>query len=228
MNERARAIALLTQARDILAERLTERLLQSRDAILEDALGLAYSSEIDAIQDQIGQRLNHINLLLSNLPPIEDAELPKDEEIVAPPPAPVLGYEPTPTERLEDLPESEFVGPPPVIYVASTVTGSEPSTFQDFLRAVMAGELDEAGTVLVALLGVNADRGRECAERFRDQLREQPHFLQKAMSLRQELTIGSTNGALLLLWECFGLQGTESLSALRTLRARLMPSASTT
>ena len=77
MHDRARAISLLQQARDILAERLTERILESRDAILEDALGLAYSSEIDAIQEQIGQRLNHVNLMLNNLPPMEEAPPPR-------------------------------------------------------------------------------------------------------------------------------------------------------
>ena len=32
---------------------------------------------------------------------------------------------------------------------------------------------------------------------------------------------GSINGALILLWECFGLQGMESITALQSLRSRL-------
>ena len=91
MQDRARAIALLQQARDLLAERLTERILECRDQILEDALGLAYSSEIDAIQEQIGQRLNHVNLLLNNLPPQDEPPPVEDPEPAAA--QPVLGYE---------------------------------------------------------------------------------------------------------------------------------------
>mgnify|MGYP006173681061 CR=1 FL=1 len=39
--------------------------------------------------------------------------------------------------------------------------------------------------------------------------------------LRQELAAGSINGALILLWECFGLQGLESIAALQSLRTHL-------
>ena len=41
------------------------------------------------------------------------------------------------------------------------------------------------------------------------------------MTLRSELAAGSVNGALLLLWECFGLQGLESIAALQSLKTRL-------
>lgn len=234
MNDRTRAIALLQQARDILAERLTERLLECRDQILEDALGLSYSSEIDAVQEQIGQRLNHVNLLLNNLPTIEEAPLPDEPEAATAPP--VLSFEtPTPstTGEMEVATITEAAPPIPtaaaaqtmptasIIYVAADGNSSTVPNFQDFVRYALANDVEQAGRVLAELLEVPAERGRQCAQRFRDQLRERPQFLHKAMTLRQELASGSINGALILLWECFGLQGMESIAALQTLKSRL-------
>lgn len=222
MHDRARAISLLQQARDILAERLTERLLEGRDAILEDALGLAYSSEIDAIQDQIGQRLNHVNLMLNNLPPLEEAPPPRAEDIVPFAPAPVLGYEPSaiPEAASSPTPVATMTAPS-VIYVGTQGDTALSPDLHDFVRLVFAGDLDRAAVVLMPLLDVAADRARECAERFRDQVRERPQLLHRAMELRQELAAGSINGALILLWECFGLQGLESIAALQSLRTHL-------
>lgn len=232
MHDRARAISLLQQARDILVERLTERVLECRDTILEDALGLSYSSEIDAIQDQIGQRLNHVNLLLNNLPPVDEAPLPDDSVPLEP--APVLGYEPAESESRQVAvqeaavettgemdSETATLAQSSVIYVAPDGNSSTVPNFQDFVKYALANDVDQAGRVLAGLLEVSAERGRECAQRFRDQLRERPQFLHKAMTLRQELASGSINGALILLWECFGLQGMESIAALQTLKARM-------
>ena len=222
MQDRARAISLLQQARDILAERLTERLLESRDEILEDALGLAYSSEIDAIQEQIGQRLNHVNVMLNNLPPLDEAPPPRSEDIVPFAPAPVLGYEPSAAQESSNSPMPAATLPvPSVIYLGAHGETAPAPDVHDFVRFVFAGDLERAAVVLMPLLDVPADRARECAERFRDQVRERPQLLHRAMELRQELAAGSINGALILLWECFGLQGLESIAALQSLRTQL-------
>lgn len=225
MQDRARAISLLQQARDILAERLTERLLESRDSILEDALGLAYSSEIDAIQEQIGQRLNHVNLMLNNLPPMEEPA-PHSEDVVPLAPAPVLGYEPAAAAEAAPVaapttPTPTAAATPSVIYVGAHGEPMPSPDLHDFLRFVFAGDMDRAAVVLVPLLDVSPERARQCADRFRDQVRERPQLLHRAMELRQELAAGSINGALILLWECFGLQGLESITALQSLRTHL-------
>lgn len=47
-----------------------------------------------------------------------------------------------------------------------------------------------------------------------------PDLFGKAMKLRSDLESGNVNGALMLLWECFGLQGLESLGVLQTLKTR--------
>lgn len=249
MNDRARAISVLQQARDILAERLTERILESRESILEDALGLSYSSEIDAVQEQIGMRLNNVHMLLNNLPPLEDAPAPTDEEEEQQPQGPIaIGYEPEqPANSVIELPAGTFYSESathemqdtamvvataqpssptaqpslPVVAAAATPVLQPPViSFQAFAERVLANDVEGAGTVLAGLFDVSGVRGRDCAKRFQEQLAERPQMLQKAMGLRGELASGSVNGALLVLWECFGLQGLESLAALQALKTR--------
>lgn len=261
MNDRARAISVLQQARDILAERLTERILESRDQILEDALGMSYSSEIDAVQEQIGMRLNNVHMLLNNLPPLEDAPAPAEEDDASAPNSPIaIGYEPeTPPAAVIELPGNTFYAdstlhdamghdlqegtlvvatsqspmaqspmsqsllpqPAPAALPSPAAPQAPAISLQAFAERVLANDVEGAGTVLAGLFDVSLPRGRDCAKRFQEQLAEKPQCLQKAMGLRSELSSGSVNGALLVLWECFGLQGLESLAALQALKSRL-------
>jgi hypothetical protein len=100
-------------------------------------------------------------------------------------------------------------------------TEAAPISFQEFAERILANDVDGAGVVLAGLFSVSVERGRQCARRFQEQLAERPQFLQKAMGLRQESAAGSVNSSLILLWECFGLQGLESLTALQSLKAHL-------
>ena len=68
MVDRLRARAILTRARDILAERMCARILESEEGLVQDAQGDSYMDEIGTIFEQIGSRLTQINTLLSNLP----------------------------------------------------------------------------------------------------------------------------------------------------------------
>src|SRR5580704_11167938 len=72
MNPRSEAINILQQARDLLADRLTERVREAREEIMDDAEGLCYLSEIEQIYEQMGGRLAHINAMLANLPPVAE------------------------------------------------------------------------------------------------------------------------------------------------------------
>ncbi|MCE9606751.1 MAG: hypothetical protein K8U03_17815 [Planctomycetia bacterium] len=231
MNDRARAISVLQQARDILAERLTERILESRDSILEDALGLSYSSEIDAVQEQLGMRLNNVHMLLNNLPPMDDSSSGAEEDEESTSSSPIaMGYEPEmPPSAVIELPGNTFYADSTfhdvkesAVVVASPQPAVQPTviSLQAFAERVSANDVEGAGTVLAGLFDVSGPRGRECAKRFQEQLAERPQFLQKAMGLRLELASGSVNGALLVLWECFGLQGLESIAALQALKTR--------
>jgi hypothetical protein len=218
MNDRQQAIDLLRRARDILAERLTDRILQNKDAILEDALGLSYSSEIDGMYEQVGMRLAHVNQLLSNLPAeeiisSEDApaaeETPLDaakEEFLDPPhshvPAPHLAL-PAPGELLQ------LAGPTPSV------------SFQKFATRIFMGDVNGAGAILAELFELEDARAVRCARVFYDGVRHNPEVIAKAAQLRRELQSGSYNTALVLLHDCFGLAGVESISVMQTLRARI-------
>ena len=71
MNDRFRAMALLQEAREILSERLTKRVLELGGDLLDDARGESFAGEIDGLYEQIGLRLSQVNSLLAGLPPTE-------------------------------------------------------------------------------------------------------------------------------------------------------------
>jgi hypothetical protein len=204
MNDRSRAIDVLQRARDLLAERLTERILESRDEILADALGMSYQSEIDAVYEQIGVRLNHVSAMLGNLPPEID---PPDE-----PPA---------AESSADEPAADIIALPAPRPIAGYLLGREPVSFRTFGLQIQTGNLGAAGASLAALFDLTPERGEQCAEHFFARLRENPAVMGRAQALRQELASGNFNQSLSLLWECFGLQGIESIAAIQTLRTHL-------
>src|SRR5439155_10076247 len=73
MNDRTRATEVLRNARNILAERLTELVLEQREELLDDARGDSYMNEIESLYEQIGVKLSHVGQMLSNLPAEEPA-----------------------------------------------------------------------------------------------------------------------------------------------------------
>lgn len=68
MPDHQEAQAVLTQARDLLAQRLSELVLGSQDELLNDARGESYMGEIGGIYDQVGTRLSQVNAMLASLP----------------------------------------------------------------------------------------------------------------------------------------------------------------
>jgi hypothetical protein len=201
MNDRARAISILRQARDILACRLTERIIAVEEELLEDAHGLTYSGEIDNVYDQIALRLSHVNSMLSNLPVEEE------------PARPALTYKPA----VESAETSDLLTAHHEATVMPTTV-----TFELFARQVLCDDLEWAGRSLAVLFGVDEALGRRCAFAFHARLAGSPELMTRLAQLRRELQEGGINGPLKLLAECFGLEGMESVSVLQTLRARLM------
>ena len=49
MSERGKALDVLRQARDLLAQRLTERVLEVEEGLLDDARGDSYLGDIESI-----------------------------------------------------------------------------------------------------------------------------------------------------------------------------------
>lgn len=220
LSDQDQAVRLLTQARDILAARLVERVLELSHDLLDDARGESYAGEIDSLYDQIGTRLNQINTMLAGMPSASDT--PPTESYTATPGAPdaphfvVQTISPAADTTSEiflsdDLTIVKEVPPKPV----------ESSTYPQFVQDIIRRDTTAAGRKFNDVLGITLDRAVRCAIRFREQLDRDPGFLGKVQELRRSLHAGASNQALLLLWECFGLQGSESLSAMQTLRGWL-------
>jgi hypothetical protein len=241
MTRRQQALALLQQARDILAERLVERLLENGDELLNDARGESFCGEIEATFEQIGSRLGHVQQMLGQLPPDEAPAVP-------PPPAfpdrsassPFHDADPKPNDlRGTGSYRGQESAPLAMSFSQLSAAGSgmserlqadppEPAVlfaphdlnFSRFVERVEQGRVSEAADLLTELLELPSSRGTECTMRFVERWKADRRAAEQVDRLRSELAVGAHNSVLYLLWECFGLQGIESLQALQTLRAR--------
>jgi hypothetical protein len=231
---RNRAIQILTEARDILAERLTERVLDSAEDILADARGESYMNEIDAVYEQVGVKLSHISQMLANLPVDESTAAEVKNEFrtdeLDPQNYPVVAEESANHDLVSTPPRPALVGPmyvsapalpPPKTEVETPPVSEEEASLQRFVLQVQAGDVRAAGKVLAVLFALPDSRALLCAATFAERWRRNPDFISRAMQLRQEVASGTYNGALVLLFECFGLTGIESIGVLQTLQNRL-------
>lgn len=228
MDPRVEALFILKQARDLLADRLAERVVASKSEILEEAGGMLFGGEIDALFEQIGGKLMHVSQMISSLPTEEPltevADPPSGENFSSGSQLILSDY---PSQELNSTPASVLALPglpAPEVARAEAITQpveTPPASFQDFASRVKTGDLATAGTILAELFGVEGSRGQQCAIRFAEQLHADQSFWETAMQLRGELTSSSHNGALLLLQKCFGLSGVEAIGVLQNLRARI-------
>ena len=194
MDNRKRALAILKEARELLTDRLIENIIESGDGILEDAEACSYMDEIDLLQERIGGRLNSINLMIGNL----SAGKPAGEEQES---------------AAEETPAS----------TASPEEANDPKPidFALFGQQIAANDIDSAGKTLSVLLDVDEKIAHQCATSFRDRLNDDATTIQKAMLLRAKLMAGKNNDSLMILWDCFGLQGLIAVEVLQTLKSRL-------
>lgn len=219
-SEQEQAVDLLTRARDILAARLTERVLELGDDLLDDARGESYAGEIDSLYDQIGTRLNQVNTMLAGLPAVSD--IPSTHSFSTG--TPTLEHSPHFVQTVSPSSDTdcEISVSEDLITTQETPTrNSEPSTYPLFVQDIIRRDCTTAGHRLVKILNLSLERAERCAARFREQLDRDPAFLSKVQALRRALNGEDSNQALLLLWECFGLQGEESTAAMPKLRGWL-------
>lgn len=87
-------------------------------------------------------------------------------------------------------------------------------TFKEFGERLRNGDVDGAAPILSVLLGVSEARGLEAAIHFFNKLkREGSEAITKAMQIRTEIQNGESNGALMLLMECYGLNAVEAVTS---------------
>ena len=216
MNDRVRALAILKQAREILLQRLTERVLENEDEILDDARGESYMGEIDSLYEQIGTPLVHLNQLLSAVPADDDDAQGVHDTHAAH--AAAHSYAEIVPPAWPEVPAL----PAPRGSATSEAATDEPAiSFQTFAAQMQVDDLAGAGESLAFLFDLPPERAQRCADHFYRQMHEDAEFLRKAMQLRRELASGGYNGALMLLFQCFGLSGIESIGVYQVLKARL-------
>ncbi len=192
MNKRQQAISILTQSRDLLAEQLIERIVDDEDQFISDAQGNSYMNEISIIYDDVCGKLNQVNSMIANLPPDS-----------GPSQSAVSAGENGSDDEANDGEETE----------ASKVN------FGLFGRQVVTNDMAGAGATLSQLMGIDEELGLQSANSFRDKLEKDPQTMQKAMGLYGEMAAGNNNASLVILWQCFGLQGLPAVQALESLKA---------
>jgi hypothetical protein len=216
MSDRDVAVRLLCEARDILTARLVERVNEAGDNLLDDARGESYGGEIELLFEQIGNRLNQVNVMLSALPSFSEAST-IDADAAAGRDIPSAANSRT---------QIVSAGANPAVATSSFELGFELAgavaslspEWDQFRRQILADDLDAAGRTLTNLLDVTPARGRQCVQRFTEAIAEDPQWPHRLASLSNALKHGSAHDSLVLLWDLFGLQGAESLLALHTLR----------
>ena len=172
-----------------------------------------FSGVIEQVHDQIATRLGNINAMLSQLSLGEATAGIVDSE---PPP-----LAPEDVQRFAIVAnsiETPIPDEPNVGGHAETLPGGR---FERFVRQVEDNDLEAASQTLTELLEVDPRQALRCAERFRQQFERSPTLTAKSEQLRRELAGGQVNGPLMLLWECFGLQGPQAVEALQALRSQL-------
>jgi len=236
MNDRMRAIAVLREAKQILSDRLTERVLEAAEEILADARGESYMNDIESVYEQVGMKLAHVNQMLANLPaepeaPAKPTAATTAEKQATPPAGGGEMERPPQASRTMALPApphppARALPPPkataPLIPLSQRQRElpSRGETFQSFARQVQAGNFLAAGRLLAVLFELPEARAITCAAVFADRLQTDQDFLRRAAELRCEIEEGSVSRAVVLLHDCFGLTASEALAVLHSLRKR--------
>jgi hypothetical protein len=201
MNDRVRAMSLLHEAREILAQRLTERVLELGCDLLDDARGESFSGEIDGLYEQIGLRLSQINTLLAGLPPVEMLAAPMGH-------GPVSTVEVSAASNVGFAPLGEADSSRATSFMAAP--SDEPMALRSILETLIAGDVETAGRLLSWWFETPLERGRNCALAFRERWTTEPEFASKARRLHDELAAGAWAAAVPLWHECFGPPGPDS------------------
>ena len=89
--------------------------------------------------------------------------------------------------------------------------------FESFGQHIINNDISAAAKDLSHLLDIDENLGESCATHFSKQYLEDPEFFNKAIEMRYRLLLGKNDDALILLQECFGLQGIQSTEALEAI-----------
>lgn len=229
MNDRGRALDILREARDLLAQRLAERILDLEEGLLDDARGESYLSDIETIYDQFGAKLMHLNQMINNLPQDTDAAPHEPhgfsgEEGLEPISSEASAADEPATSHPTAIIGPLMIAPPPALPAPRAANDYELAvpSFAKFVKQIRSDDPRDAARTLSVLMDISEARGMQCVRVFNRRCEDDESFLLKVIQLRGEVISSSYNSALMLLAECFGLVGIEAIGVLQTLRARFV------
>lgn len=219
MNNRSLAIHILQNARDLLSERLTERIVEAREQIEADAEGGSYLSEIEALYDQLGSRLAHVNGMLANLPPAPDNEQTQADatatEIIY---ADLASAYPTGFEL-------DGTTPPAVLALPAPACSDEREdqlvdTFCQLASLAASNDVAAAARLLSESFDLKPSRARRWAAAFARQIARHPELAQRLIDLAVRIDHLGEHSAASLVAECFESESFETLPIIRALKRR--------
>ena len=186
MDDRELAISILQKARDALSERLTERILESRQEIAEDAEGGSYMSEIEAIYEQLGGRLAHLNAMLANLPPESEPATPEPtaSEIVYAD----LASSVSSGLDIESSPSMPLLALPAPAAEALPLAESLADELAAIVFSTQSGDLASAAGLISELFDLKPSQARRAAQAFARQVVGYPSLARRIAELGRRLS----------------------------------------
>lgn len=109
---------------------------------------------------------------------------------------------------------------PPAPDTDTSEVANEPANFRTFSLAIMTGKPDIAAIILADMLSIDKQTALAASEHFLGKVSEDPSFFQKAMELRKHVAANKTNDGLMLIHECFSLQGPDAISAWQQIKTK--------
>jgi hypothetical protein len=234
MNDRTHAQAILRQAREILAQRLTALVGEQAEEILADARGESYMNEIEALYEHVGMKLAHLGQILSHLPPepiepVAGTTTTTAAAQHAPEQTFSVATDAAPSADVSDESLPALSGPVYVAAPALPPPGGAPSSriratqlsLQAFAAQIQLGDLLAAGRTIGALFELDESRAIDCATTFAQRVRSEAGFFRRVMQLRGQVQAGDEQRVRALLGDCFGFSRAEAQEVMLVLRRRL-------
>ena len=88
----------------------------------------------------------------------------------------------------------------------------------------MGGKVDLAGQILEDILSLERADAQKAAKHYHDRYHQDQGIQVEAMQIPFKLKEGDNNGALEMIYRCFGLQGPPAICALESMRGMIWAS----
>jgi hypothetical protein len=224
MNPNERALDILQKARDALCARLTERIVDSEQEIVDDAEGSSYLSEIEAIYEQIGGRLAHLNAMLANLPP---AQVQTPHEATTETASEVVYADlASSTSATFDI---DIAASPPLLGLPAPPPPEEAEEWSltvglgRIVLATRCDNLSDAARIISEVFDLRPSQARRAAGAFHRQLGRYPDLARRLEQFGVEFRELNEYAAATLLGECFEFQAIDALLLVRSMRQQRLP-----